>query len=160
MCEYCGCQEVPAIAQLTNEHDAVVNLIGEVRAAVERTRLDEAAHGCRRILDILGPHTRVEEEALFPPMRDEFPDQIDALLAEHSSIEAVLAAASTGTPVDPRWPRQLLDSLNHLREHILKEQDGVFPASLAVLAPHDWDRLDEVRQAEAGLRPSAPRAAP
>ena len=33
MCEYCGCQAVTAIDDLTREHDVVVNLIGEVRAA-------------------------------------------------------------------------------------------------------------------------------
>ena len=30
MCEYCGCQSLAAIDELTREHDVVVNLIGEV----------------------------------------------------------------------------------------------------------------------------------
>jgi hemerythrin-like domain-containing protein len=158
MCEYCGCQEVPAIALLTAEHDAVVNLIGEVRSAVAESRLDDAADGCRRMQVLLGPHTRVEEQALFPPMRAEFPDQIDALQAEHRSIEAVLAETSTGTPTDPGWGQRLLGALHELREHILKEQDGVFPASLAVLTPEDWDRLDQAR-AEGQRAPGpAPRS--
>src|SRR5690348_17613367 len=29
--------------------------------------------------------------------------------------------------------------------HILREQDGLFPASLSVLRPQDWERLDAVR---------------
>jgi len=145
MCEYCGCQEVPAIALLTAEHEAIVNLIGEVRGAVQRGRLDEAAEGCRRILRVLGPHTRVEEEALFPPMRAEFGDQVDDLQAEHRAIEAVLAEAVDGTPVDPEWPPRLLVAFHQLREHILKEQDGVFPATLAIFSPKDWDHVDQVR---------------
>jgi hypothetical protein len=145
VCEYCGCQEVPAIALLTAEHDAVVDPISEVRAAVEQRRLDDAADGCQRMQAVLGPHTRVEEQALFPAMRDEFPAQIDGLLAEHRSIEAVLAETAAGTPADPAWPARLLGALHDLREHILKEQDGVFPASLAILTAKDWDRLDEVR---------------
>jgi hemerythrin-like domain-containing protein len=32
-----------------------------------------------------------------------------------------------------------------LREHILKEQDGVFPAALMSLSPEQWDDLDEIR---------------
>ena len=32
-CEYCGCQDIPVIDELTREHDHVVNLIGGVRAA-------------------------------------------------------------------------------------------------------------------------------
>jgi hemerythrin-like domain-containing protein len=144
MCEYCGCQEVPAIALHTAEHDAIVNLIGDVRAALEHDHLGDAAQGCRDILAVLGPHTQVEEQALFPAMRAEFPDQIDVLVAEHRSIESVLTEASTGAPTD--WVRRLPGALHELREHILKEQDGVFPATLAILTPEDWDRLDQVRR--------------
>ena len=32
-----------------------------------------------------------------------------------------------------------------LREHILTEQDGVFPAALSRLDPADWDRVDKAR---------------
>jgi hypothetical protein len=31
------------------------------------------------------------------------------------------------------------------REHILKEQDGVFPAALAALGPEQWERIESVR---------------
>jgi hypothetical protein len=34
MCEYCGCQAVAAINELTREHDLVVDLITEVRSAL------------------------------------------------------------------------------------------------------------------------------
>jgi hemerythrin-like domain-containing protein len=143
MCEYCGCQEVPAIAQLTAEHDTIVDLMAHVRHALARDDRDSAAQSCRQMLTVLGPHTSVEEQALFPAMRAEFTDQIDQLRAEHREIEAVLAAE----PTDPDWPVRLLAALHQLREHILKEQDGVFPASLAILTPDDWERLDAVRAA-------------
>lgn len=156
MCEYCGCQEVPAIALLTEEHDAVVNLIGEVRRHVEAQQLDAAVAGCADILRILDPHTRVEEEALFPAMRSEFGDQVGELMAEHRLIEAVLGEATSGAPADPTWPHRLLATLEQLRDHILKEQDGVFPASLAVLSPEDWDHVDQVRaEAPSALTPNA-----
>jgi hemerythrin-like domain-containing protein len=147
LCEYCGCQALEAIALLTAEHDAIVNLIGEVRTALAQGRVDDAAAGCREMLVALRPHVRVEEQALFPPMRAEFPDQIDALLGEHRLIESVLAEATSGTPAGPDWPARLLAVLHDLREHILKEQDGVFPAALATLRPTDWDRLDQLRAA-------------
>jgi hemerythrin-like domain-containing protein len=143
MCEYCGCQDVPAIAQLTAEHDAIVDLMARVRDAVARDDRDSAAQTARQMLAILGPHTSVEEQALFPAMQAEFTEQIDQLRAEHREIEAVLATQ----PTDPDWPAHLLAALHQLREHILKEQDGVFPASLAILRPEDWERLDAVRAA-------------
>ena len=145
MCQHCGCQSIPAIALLTEEHDAIVTIIGKIREDLRDGRLDAAASGCQQILAVLGPHTRVEEQGLFPPMRVEFPDQVDQLEAEHRSIEAVLSEAKDGTPADPQWPTRLRAALHDLRDHILKEQNGVFPASLAILRPEDWDLIDQIR---------------
>lgn len=47
----------------------------------------------------------------------------------------MLGQALTGTRTDPAWPSRLTEILQLLREHILKEQDGVFPAALAAWAP-------------------------
>jgi hemerythrin-like domain-containing protein len=145
MCEYCGCQAVTAIGDLTREHDLVVDLIGEVRTAHAGAEHAHLAELARRIAAILGPHTEVEEHGLFPALAGDFPDQIAALEADHRRIEAVLAEAATGTPADPAWPRRLLDTVNILRTHILREQDGVFPAALASLDSADWDAIEAIR---------------
>jgi hemerythrin-like domain-containing protein len=146
MCEYCGCQSVPAVELLTSEHDAVVNLIGEVQRARTAGDLDVTAEATRRINAVLGPHTRVEEDALFPPMADDFPDHVEALRVEHTLIEGVLAESAEGTPADTEWPARLAAALHTLRDHILKEQDGLFPAALASLGPVEWEAVDEARR--------------
>ena len=74
MCEYCGCQAVAAVAELTAEHDAVVALVAQVRTALATGRTDAAAGLCRVISAVLGPHTYVEERGLFPALADSFPD--------------------------------------------------------------------------------------
>jgi hemerythrin-like domain-containing protein len=145
MCEYCGCQALTAIDELTREHDLVVNLIGDVRAAYATGDAARMTRLSRRITAVLGPHTEVEEHGLFPAMAADFPDQVAALAAEHRRIEAVLGEAAAGTPTDPTWPARLVEILDLLREHILKEQDGVFPAALTTLRPADWDAVDAVR---------------
>ncbi|MEU0431974.1 hemerythrin domain-containing protein [Streptomyces sp. NPDC006290] len=145
MCEYCGCQALPEIAELTREHDLVVNLIGDVRIAHRDADVPRTAWIARRLSAVLVPHTVVEEQGLFPPLAEEFPDGITALRAEHRHIEAVLDEAAAGVPADPAWPRRLLDALDLLRNHILKEQDGVFPAALAGLSIEDWEAMDAVR---------------
>ena len=66
MCEYCGCQQIAIIAELTREHDAVVTLVGQIRIALPSQRRGDVAASCRQILAILAPHTMVEEEGLFP----------------------------------------------------------------------------------------------
>jgi hypothetical protein len=47
--------------------------------------------------------------------------------------------------------------LDLLREHMLTEQDGVFPAALISLTAEDWDAVDAVR-ARVGSRLPAGRA--
>jgi hemerythrin-like domain-containing protein len=145
VCEYCGCQQIATIAELTREHDAVVTLIGHLRIALPGQHSDEVATSCRQILAILAPHTVVEEEGLFPEMTDEFPEHIRVLRSEHREIEKVLGEAADGVPDDPSWPDRLQAVLFLLREHILKEQDGVFPAALIALDPDQWERIEAVR---------------
>jgi hemerythrin-like domain-containing protein len=150
MCEYCGCQSLPAIAELTAEHDRIVDLIGQVRVADRRGDIEAMIELCREISAVLGPHTLVEEHGLFPAMATEFPEQIAILEAEHRRIEVVLGEASDAVArTDPTWPARLIDVLTLLREHIFKEQDGVFPAALSTLSTAQWDRVGEVRDAAA-----------
>ncbi|MDX2758862.1 hemerythrin domain-containing protein [Streptomyces sp. ME08-AFT2] len=150
MCEYCGCQSLASIDELTREHDEVVRLISHLRPARQDGDVDRMAQIAREMTTVLDPHTRVEEYGLFPSMAVDFPEQIAALEAEHRRIEAVLAEAADGaTPSDPTWPDRLIEAMALLRDHILKEQDGVFPAALANLSTEEWEAVERVR-AQAG----------
>ncbi|WIX98048.1 hemerythrin domain-containing protein [Amycolatopsis mongoliensis] len=146
MCEYCGCQSLTAIADLTREHDEVVTLISHVRAAHAEGAVAKMAELAGRITTILGPHTAVEEHGLFPALAADFPEHVAELTSQHRVIEAVLGEAAGGVPADATWPARLLEALHLLREHILAEQDGVFPAALSHLATADWEAIDEVRR--------------
>lgn len=145
MCEYCGCQAVTVIDELTREHDHVVETISRVRTAYAAGDVAALAELARHIAAVLGPHTAVEEDGLFPPLAEDFPEHVAALSGEHRRIEEVLGQAAVGVPDDPTWPDQLLSTMRLLREHILAEQDGVFPAALAGLATADWEAAEAVR---------------
>ncbi|MGA5702789.1 hemerythrin domain-containing protein [Peterkaempfera bronchialis] len=145
-----------AIDELIREHEQAIALIGEVRAAYRLRDLPRMAESARRIAAVLAPHTEVQERGLFPALAAAFPDRIGELEEEHRRIEAVLAEAEYGTPADPGWPGRFLLALVLLREHIVKEQDGLFPAATAILGPADWDAVDAVRArcgTAAGRRP-------
>jgi len=157
MCEYCGCQALAPIDELTREHDAVLGLISHVRAAQADGDTGQMAELAQQIAAVLGPHSEVEEQGLFPALEADFPDHIATLKAEHQRIEAVLGEASAGTPADPAWPGRLTAALQMLRQHIFAEQDGVFPAALATLTTADWETIEAVR-ARAGSS-TAPAAA-
>ena len=145
MCEYCGCQQIAAIDELTREHDAIVATTALIRSRLETGRTDEVASLCRYMLAVLTPHTEVEEQGLFAAMAAEFPDHVQQLRSEHEHIHTVLTEASEAIHTDPTLPDRLVEMMFLLREHILKEQDGVFPAALMSLSSEQWDDLDEIR---------------
>jgi hemerythrin-like domain-containing protein len=145
MCEYCGCQDVEAIADLTAEHDRLRDLGRELEAAADAADLPAARPLAAAMCAVLAPHTAVEEQALFPAMAGEYAEHVDRLVGEHRTIDAVLAPVADGVDV-PDWPQRVQAALDALFEHILKEQDGVFPAALATLTPDQWETLDDVRR--------------
>jgi len=146
MCEYCGCQNVEVIAELTAEHDRLRELGRELSAAADAGDLTRAHQLAGDMRDLLDPHTAVEERGLFPLMAGEFPDQMVALAAEHLMIDDVLADIATASePMD--WERRAVLVVAQLFDHILKEQDGVFPAALATLTASEWAGVRAVRDA-------------
>jgi iron-sulfur cluster repair protein YtfE (RIC family) len=145
MCQNCGCLANTVIDELTREHDAVVGLIRTVGELVVAGRLGDVAATCRAISALLGPHIIVEEEGLFPELFREFPGQLEELTREHRQVERVLGEAADGVPADLLWTERLRDCLGTLREHILKEQDGVFPAAIISLDGDQWEIVERVR---------------
>jgi hypothetical protein len=74
------------------------------------------------------------------------------------AVEAVLAEVAGGvTPADPTWPDRLIEAMAMLRDHILKEQDGVFPAALANLSTEECEAVEATR-AKAGSTLPRPTA--
>lgn len=49
-------------------------------------------------------------------------------------------------PTDSGWPDRLLETMHLLREHILAEQDGAFPAALSQLNAADWEAMEQIRK--------------
>src|ERR1035441_11131415 len=121
MCEYCGCQALATIEELTREHDLVVNLMGEVRTAHAGADTVRMAELARQIAIVLGPHTEVEEHGLLPALTADFPEHVAALEAEHRCVEAVLADASAGTPDAPALAGRLLHTPPLFRDIILQD---------------------------------------
>ncbi len=144
MCQYCGCLDVEAFATLNDDHDRLREIGRDLTAAAVAEDTDAAAALARQMQAILGPHTYAEESALFTALRRDFPDEIDDLVAEHGSVDAALTEVASGAPHEG-WTTRLAIALHVLTEHIFKEQDGLFPAALALVSPATWARVAELR---------------
>ena len=67
---------------------------------------------------------------------DEFADYIAPLIEEHRELAELLATVEVSDAIDQRRIRL---AVSELHEHIRKEEDGLFPASLIALSGRDWD---------------------
>jgi hemerythrin-like domain-containing protein len=145
MCSYCGCADLEVIGRFMAEHEHIVNHLGELRrslgdeprrlAAVEQL----AAH--------LDPHVTAEEAGLFTVMaRDElFTDHIGALCAEHDELDGLLARIGAGQVEHFAHFERLL------REHIDREDNGLFPAAAIHLGGPEWAEVDTLTRTRGGV---------
>lgn len=137
MCSYCGCDSITVIGRFMDEHVDIVNALGRLTHAIGeldgvRARADELAA-------LLGAHTGAEEAGLFSVMRrrDEFAAHIGTLCGEHRSLDELLAAIADGDhALLPAFERAL-------RDHIDKEDNGLFPAAASGLDGDEWREVDE-----------------
>ena len=155
MCEYCGCQTIEAIAELTREHDELRTVAREATDAARTADRAAATRAAARLLTLLRPHTEIEERGLFPAMAREFDAHVASLRDDHRRLEDTLSGVVAG-PDDTGWPARLDAAVSELFGHILREQDGLFPASLSVLSAHDWDELDRIRAQVLARAPAGP----
>ena len=138
MCHYCGCREMPLLRDYIAEHERVVNLGGEAVRALDRGDHGRAGDLLTAMAEELESHWRGEEDGLFAVMRkdDLYSEHIAPLVREHRELAALLLSVDLSNPVDRDRVRHAVDDLH---DHIAKEEDGLFPASLTALDGEEWD---------------------
>jgi len=138
MCHYCGCRQTPLIRDYIAEHERATDLGGDVVRAIDRLDLVTARKCITDMAAELAAHWQGEENGLFAVMRreQEYAEHIDPLVTEHRELAALLATVDVGDPADQERIRV---AVVELMEHISKEEDGLFPASLTALTGREWD---------------------
>ncbi len=150
MCHYCGCRDIPLIKEFIAEHERVTDAAGDAARALERGDVERARELVAVMSRELAAHWAGEENGLFQVMRTdpEYAEYIAALEQEHRELAALLPSLDL---TDPEDVRQLLDAIDELHQHIAKEEDGLFPASLTALSGEDWNlSMAAWRQAHPG----------
>jgi hemerythrin-like domain-containing protein len=138
MCQYCGCREMPLLRDYIAEHERAMNRGGDAVRALDRGEHDRARELLAAMADELRSHWRGEEHGLFAVMgTDELcAEHIAPLVREHRELDALLEAVDLSDSGDRDAVRK---AVFDLREHIAKEEDGLFPAALTTLDGEQWD---------------------
>ena len=138
MCSYCGCRSITVIGRLSEEHEHIVNHLGELRRACTTAEQGAVAQALDAFVAHLDPHTQSEERGLFHVLRRSpgFTDHVDMLHEEHVGIDALVAEVRAG---DLAVIDELVDALY---DHIDKEENGLFPAAAIELDGPGWDEVE------------------
>ena len=139
MCSYCGCDSIEVIGRFMAEHVEIINATGDLRAGVHSGDGAAFATARARVAALLWPHTEAEEAGLFRIMaQDEvYASHIETLCGEHQTLGGLLAAL---TPGDRAAMARFEDAL---RDHIDKEDNGLFPAAAIALDGPQWVEVHE-----------------
>lgn len=140
MCGYCGCDSIEVIGRFMAEHVEIINATGTLRAAVNAGEPAGLAAARAEVAGLLWPHTVAEETGLFSVMgRDEvYADHIATLCGEHETLETLLGEL---TPGDSAAMARFETAL---RNHIDKEDNGLFPAAAIALDGADWVEVHNI----------------
>ena len=139
MCSYCGCDSIEVIGRFMAEHEEIINATGRLRVGVHSGDADAVDDARAVVLGLLWPHTAAEEAGLFRVMATDevYADHIATLCGEHRTLDALLAAV---TPGDREAMQRFEDVL---RQHIEKEDNGLFPAAAIALDGAQWVEVHE-----------------
>lgn len=126
-----------------SEHEDLVNFTGDLYRARESGDPAAVAQALEQLDGLLHPHTHAEERGLFTVLRrnPEFTDHVDGLCAEHTGLEAMAQEIRNG---DFDVVDEFIDAL---REHMDKEDNGLFPAAAIELEGPDWEVVVALTQA-------------
>lgn len=145
MCEYCGCRGVPAVRELMEEHDALIQDAHDVRAALHSGDRAETVARLEHLTAHLSPHVHREEAGIFAALREQgdWADEVSQLEGEHQDLDSAIAELD---PLGASFAGRVLVLLESLEEHIERENLGIFPVSVVTLGAPGWDTVAEAHR--------------
>lgn len=132
------------------EHEHIINHLGVLRDNLHDVERRNSA--TVTLSEHLLPHTGSEEVGLFTVLaRDEvLTDHIARLCNEHQLIESLLGQITGGQlDVFPELEKVL-------RDHMDREDNGLFPAAAIHLGGPEWDEVDDLTPAALSTQREAP----
>jgi hemerythrin superfamily protein len=146
-----------AIALLKQDHREVQKLFRRFRGAglgASKTSGDLAG----QIVRELSRHAAIEEEILYPMLRELFPDDVSEefvfeALEEHHAAKSMLAEIDRLSPQDERFRAKVIVLIESVEHHVAEEERTVFPELRRALSRR---QLNELGDALASAKRKAP----
>ncbi|MDF9716430.1 hemerythrin domain-containing protein [Nocardioides sp. ChNu-99] len=152
-----------AIVLLKDDHQQILKTFSDFEAAGENA-LKTKQRLVDRMIELLTVHTYIENEVMYPRVRELVPDLEDDVLEsyeEHHVADLLVVELAGLTPEAERFDAKTTVLIENVRHHIAEEEDEWFPKvrealGRSVLQEIGADMLEAKKKAP--RRPSQPSA--
>jgi hemerythrin superfamily protein len=144
-----------AIAMLKADHAEVEKLFKRFEKLGPRAKKSKADIA-DRVIAALSQHAVIEEQLLYPAMRERMPDDDELVLEaleEHHVAKWLLSELDNLTPDDERFDAKFTVLAENVRHHVREEEGELFPKLRKEFTKSE---LDELGQALAAAKEAAP----
>jgi hypothetical protein len=149
MCDYCGCRDIVPIRELSDQHERIGALMGEIRTLLGQGGEVPASGSMAVLQEILASHLALEEMGIFAQLagRPGLAWYLDQLEADHARARSGLLSVD---PARPGWSNGVPAALDELAAHIEVEEHDLFPASRVIISDAGWEQVSAVHRELAG----------
>jgi hemerythrin-like domain-containing protein len=147
-----------AIALLKADHAEVEKLFKrfeELGPRAKKTKADIAD----KVIKALSQHAVIEEQLLYPAIRERIPDEEDQVLEaleEHHVAKWLLSELDGITPDDERFNAKFMVLAENVRHHVKEEEGELFPKLREEFTKGELDELGQELTAAKEVAPSKP----
>jgi hemerythrin superfamily protein len=152
-----------AIVLLKNDHKEIRKLFRDFRGAGPNARV-EKGRIVDDIIEALTVHTYIENEGMYPEVRDLAPDLEDDILEsyeEHHVADVLVVELAAMKPDDERFDAKTTVLIENVEHHMKEEEDEWFPQVREGLGRKQLQEIGAEmleKRAKAPRRPSQPGA--
>ena len=152
-----------AIVMLKNDHKEILRVFRDFEQAGDDA-VKTKGKLVDRIIELLTVHTYIENEVMYPRVRELVPDLEDDILEsyeEHHVADVLVVELAAMKPDDERFTAKTMVLIENVRHHIEEEEDEWFPdvrEALGRKALQDIGAEMEQARKKAPRKPSQPSA--
>ena len=147
-----------AIALLKADHADVEKLFKRFESLGPRAKKTKA-DVAQKVISALSQHAVIEEQILYPTVRERLPDEEDTVLEsleEHHVVKWVLSELDGLTPDDERFDAKFTVMAESVRHHVKEEERELFPKLRKGFKKAELDALGEQLAAAKRTAPTKP----
>lgn len=145
------------LSTLTTDHDNVEALFTRFEAT-GADEVEELGHLRDRILEQLATHAAIEEQLLYPALREAAGDDVLEALEEHHVVKATLAELERMAPTHERFRAKMAVLAENVRHHVGEEEgdDGLFALARTHLDQPQLEAMAEKAKTIRAVGPTRP----